>query len=85
MTFFKYLNRTIFFLHENAKENDACLKYATKPKNHLLVELELELVVLAVLEEPGGDLLGDDLGADVVLGGQAQPHLLQDQLNLNTR
>ncbi len=47
-----------------------------------LVELEFEFVIFAVLEETSGDLLGDDLGADVILRGETQAHLLQDQLNL---
>ncbi len=50
-----------------------------------LVELEFEFVILAVLEETSGDLLGDDLGADVVLGGETQAHLLQDQLHLRNQ
>ncbi|CAN7975281.1 unnamed protein product, partial [Ixodes persulcatus] len=41
-------------------------------------------LLFGVVKELGGDLLADDLGADVVLLGQAQPHLLQDQLHLLT-
>lgn len=35
-----------------------------------------------LLEELGVDFLADDLGADVVLNGDAQPHLLKDELHL---
>jgi len=34
------------------------------------------------LEELGADLLADDVGTDVVLDSDAQPHLLQDELHL---
>ena len=34
------------------------------------------------LEELGVYLFADDLGADVILDGDAQPHLLQDELHL---
>lgn len=49
---------------------------------HVVVELELELLLFAGLKEADVDLLGDDLRADVVLDGEAEPHLLQDQLHL---
>ena len=35
--------------------------------DHVVVELQPQLVVLRVIEELGGDLLRDDLGSDVVL------------------
>lgn len=35
-----------------------------------------------LLKELGVDLLADDLSADVVFDGYAQPHLLQDELHL---
>ena len=50
--------------------------------DHVTVELHLEVVLLLLLEEPGGDLLGDYLGPDVVSGEQAQMHLLEDQHDL---
>ena len=50
--------------------------------DHVLVELELERLLFLLLEEADVDLLGDDLGPDVVLGCQAEAHLLQDQLHL---
>ena len=49
---------------------------------HVVVELELEVLLLVGLEEADVDLLGDNLRADVVLDGEAEPHLLQDQLHL---
>ena len=49
---------------------------------HVVVELELEVLLLIGLEETDIDLLGDDLRANVVLDGEAEPHLLQDQLHL---
>ena len=36
--------------------------------DHVVVELESQLVVLRVIKELGRDLLRDDLGANVVLG-----------------
>lgn len=35
-----------------------------------------------LLKELGVDLLADNLSADVVFNGYAQPHLLQDELHL---
>lgn len=37
---------------------------------------------LVVLKAARGDLLADDVSADEVLLGQAQPHLLEDKVNL---
>ena len=49
---------------------------------HVVVELELELLLFAGLKEADVDLLGDDLRSDVVLDGEAEPHLLQNQFHL---
>ena len=49
---------------------------------HVVIELELEVLLLVGLEEADVDLLGDDLRADVVLDGEAEPHLLQNELHL---
>ena len=50
--------------------------------HHVAVKLHLELVLLLLLEESGRHLLRNDPSPDVVLGEEAQPHLLQDQLDL---
>ena len=39
-------------------------------------------LLFVFFKESNADLLGNDLGPDVVLVGQAVPHLLQDQLHL---
>ena len=49
---------------------------------HLVVILELELACLSAFKELDADFLADDASPDPVLLGQAQPHLLQDELNL---
>lgn len=49
----------------------------------LLVEFKLESVRILFLEKLNADLLRDNLGADEILLGQAQSHLLKNQLNLN--
>ena len=49
--------------------------------DHVTVELQLQVGILGVFEESRGDLLGDDLSPDVVLGGKTESHLLQDQFD----
>ena len=44
--------------------------------------MKLPHLCALVLEELGVDFLADDLGADVVLHSDAQPHLLQNELRL---
>lgn len=46
------------------------------------MEIESPHLCALLLEELGVDFLADDLGADVVLHGDAQPHLLKDELHL---
>lgn len=48
----------------------------------LPVELEFEIIRVLVVEELDADLLRYDLGADEVLFGEAQSHLLEDKFHL---
>ena len=49
--------------------------------DHVRVELQLQLGILGVFKESRGDLLGNDLCSDVILGGKTESHLLQNQFN----
>ena len=86
LTNFVYQERNIGFIRENwipvMSANVEVCAFVLVQLDHVLVEGEFELLVLGVLEEPRAYLLGDDLGPDVVLGSQAKPHLLKDQLHL---
>ncbi len=50
--------------------------------NNLLVEFQLQIVGLLFLEELDADLFRDDLSADEIFLGQAQPHLFQNEFHL---
>ena len=48
--------------------------------DHVVVELESQLVVLRVIKELGRDLLRDDLGANVVLGNTITQNILHGEV-----
>ena len=48
--------------------------------DHVVVELESQLVVLRVIKELGRDLLRDDLGANVVLGNTITQNILHGKV-----
>ena len=47
-----------------------------------LYSWRLSYLTALLLEEFGANLLADDLGANVILDSNAEPHLFQDKLRL---